>query len=451
MGPLGEALNAAMRELALFAAAGFLLVGLDDFAVDLVWLARRVRAVVGPRTLPALPPPERMGTLAVFIPAWDEAAVIGRMLGNCIAAWAERDFRLYVGCYPNDPATVAAVRAVDDPRVRLVIGPMPGPTTKADCLNRLWLALLDEEARLGAEAKAVLLHDAEDVVHSAELDLVDRMIERFDLVQLPVVPLIDPGSRFVGGHYADEFAEAHGKDMMVRAALGAALPSAGVGCAFSREALSALAGLSPAGVPFDTGSLTEDYELGLRLRAAGGRGTFVRLPVAPGRPPIATKEFFPGSLSGAVRQKARWIVGIAFAGWDRMGWAGGPAERWMRLRDRRAPLAALLILAGWAAAALWILLALAGLPRAPLPGPLSLLLAFNLFFLLWRLAVRAFFTESVYGWRQALLSVPRFFVGNVIQVAATWQALTRYRAMRRGGDLSWGKTDHAFPAEVPPE
>lgn len=123
----------------------------------------------------------------------------------------------------------------------------------------------------------------------------------------------------------------------------------------------------------------------------------------------------------------------------------------MRLRDRRAPLAALLILAGWAAAALWILLAVAGVPRGPLPGTLSLLLALNLFFLLWRLAVRAFFTESVYGWRQALLSVPRFFVGNVIQVAATWQALTRYRAMRRGGDVAWGKTDHAFPAEVPPE
>jgi len=100
---------------------------------------------------------------------------------------------------------------------------------------------------------------------------------------------------------------------------------------------------------------------------------------------------------------------------------------------------------------LWILLAVAGLPRAPLPGTLSLLLALNLFFLLWRLAVRAFFTESVYGWRQALLSVPRFFVGNVIQVAATWQALTRYRAMHRGGASTWGKTDHAFPAEVPSE
>ena len=71
--------------------------------------------------------------------------------------------------------------------------------------------------------------------------LFDALIERFDLVQLPVLPLIDPGSRWIGGHYADEFAEAHGKELVVREAIGASLPSAGVGCAISRDALAALA------------------------------------------------------------------------------------------------------------------------------------------------------------------------------------------------------------------
>jgi adsorption protein B len=33
------------------------------------------------------------------------------------------------------------------------------------------------------------------------------MIDRFDLVQLPVLPLVNPQSRWVSGHYCDEFAE----------------------------------------------------------------------------------------------------------------------------------------------------------------------------------------------------------------------------------------------------
>ena len=108
--------------------------------------------------------------------------------------------------------------------LRLVIGPAPGPTSKADCLNRLWERMIEDEAAEGVRFKAVVLHDAEDVVHSAELGLFDALIERFDLVQLPVLPLVDPGSRFVGGHYIDEFAEAHGKELVVRAAIGAGLP-----------------------------------------------------------------------------------------------------------------------------------------------------------------------------------------------------------------------------------
>src|SRR3546814_4404647 len=67
----------------------------------------------------------------------------------------------------------------------------------------------------------------------------------------------------------------------------------------------------------------------------------------------------PGSVEHAVRQKSRWIAGIALAGWDHLGWlgarfAGGQASpwriwlaRWMLLRDRRSPLAALVLLAAY--------------------------------------------------------------------------------------------------------
>jgi adsorption protein B len=455
-GPLFGGVDFIMREAALFAATGFLILGLSDLAVDLLWLAHRARRLAWPALASAdVPPAARSGRLAIFVPAWDEAAVIGDMLRGAAAAWEAGDWRIYVGTYRNDPATVAEARAVAaaEPRVRVVTGEEPGPTTKADCLNRLWGALLADEAAEGRRSKAVVLHDAEDVVHPAELELFDRMIERFEFVQLPVLPLIHPHSRWLGGHYADEFAESHGKEMVVRGALGAGLPSAGVGCAFSREALGRLAA-ERGGVPFDSDSLTEDYELGLRLSEAGGRRTFARFVGADGEI-VAIREYFPGTLAAAVRQKARWMTGIALSGWDRLGWSGGLAERWMRLRDRQSLLAATLLCAGYLAGALWLVLkawqGAGGDGPAPLPEPLSVLLAVNLGLLLWRLAVRAGFTAAAYGWREGFRAIPRMAVGNVVTMLAAASALSRYRAMRRGGRPRWDKTAHIFPVPAAAE
>jgi adsorption protein B len=437
-----------MCEAALFAAAGFVILGAGDAVVDAIWIGLAFTGLR--RSQPSvadLPPPRQRGTLAVFIPAWDEAAVIGDMLRSTLAAWREGDYRLYVGCYPNDPATIAAVQAIPGARVRLVVGATPGPTTKADCLNRLWEALLRDEAESGTRAKAVILHDAEDLVPPEELRVFSSCIERFDFVQLPVRPLIHPGSRWVGGHYADEFAEAHGKEMVVRQWLGAALPSAGVGCAFSRAMLARIAAQN-GGLPFDAASLTEDYELGLKVREAGGRSLFLRIAGDDGRQ-VATREYFPGTVPAAVAQKARWMAGIALAGWDRMGWSGGAAERWMRLRDRQSLLAAALLFAGYLAFALWLLLAplrlMAGVEAAPFPPLLAGLVQVNIALLAWRMAVRAAFTGQAYGWREGLRAVPRAVIANAIAMLAAAAALSRYRRLRRTGHTAWGKTAHIFP------
>jgi adsorption protein B len=452
-------LDFVMRETALFAALGFALLGLGDLLVDGVWLmlaaarlpARR-RGKRGP-SLAALTPPRSPGAMAVFIPAWDEAAVIGAMLRNTLAAFDHADYRLYVGCYPNDPAGIAAVMTVPDGRVRLVVSDREGPTTKADCLNRLWRAMLEDEAAEGRRFKAVVLHDAEDVVHPAELRVLDGLVERHDLVQLPVLPLLDPRSRWIGGHYADEFAEAHGKELLVRQHLGAAIPSAGVGCGFAREALARVAE-STGGLPFDADSLTEDYELGLKLRALGGSQAFVRIAADAAGTPVATREYFPATIEAAVAQKARWMTGIALAGWDRLGWSGGLAERWMRMRDRQSVLAALLLLSAYVSFPLWLTLKGAELLTAwqqpPIPLPMTLLLLANFTMLLWRLVMRFAFVSLAYGWRQGLLSIPRMFVANFIAILAARRALTLYRGMRRGGPARWDKTAHAFPADVPP-
>jgi adsorption protein B len=447
VGLLASGLEALMRETALFAAAGFLLLGASDVAVDLLWVLIRLRG--GP-SVPA-GCGAALGRLALFVPAWDEAAVIAPMLRGTLAAYEGADFRLYLGCYPNDPATAAAAAAIADARLRIVVGPRPGPTTKADCLNSLWRALLDDEAAGERAADAVILHDAEDVVHSGEADLFLRHLAAADLVQLPVLPLADPNSRLIGGHYMDEFAEAHGKEMVVRQWLGASLPSAGVGCAFSRRGLDALTAAAGTGLPFDADSLTEDYELGLRIAEAGGRALFLRVRDTEGSL-VATREYFPGTLAAAVRQKGRWMTGIALAGWDRLGWRGGLAERWMRLRDRQALLAALLLFSGYASGLLWLALkageGMGGPPPAPLPPLLALLVRVNLALLAWRLAVRAAFTAAAHGPVEGLRAVPRAVVGNIIAMLAALAALRRYRALGRPGGADWGKTRHRFPAEA---
>lgn len=444
------ALESIAREAMIFAGVGFLIGGIDDLAVDFIYLLRR-----GWRRGPALrardatssaPPAPR---LAIFVPAWDEAAVIGPMLTTALARFDYPDYRIYVGTYPNDRATIDAVAAIAarDARVRLVVNDRPGPTTKADNLNAMWHALSRDEAD-GVRAQAIVFHDAEDVVHPLELGIFARLIERYAAVQLPVRPLIDGAARLVSGHYADEFAEAHAKQLVVREAVGAAMPLAGVGCAIARPMLAAIA-TARGGDPFDANSLTEDYELGLAIAAMGGRAVLARVLDAKGEP-VAVEAYFPATLDAAVKQKARWMIGIALAGWDRVGW-GRPfdlADHWMRMRDRRAFLAVLVLgaayiaLVGWAA--LLVVRWMTGAPPMPLPVP-GWLFATNAVLLCWRVAVRAVFTGAGYGWREAIWAVPRVFVGNLIALLAARRAITRYLGMLRGAAPVWDKTVHAFP------
>ena len=453
---LAHALVRIAAELALFAGAGFFLFGISDLLVDCIFFARRAwRSVtVYKRYRRAFASywvfKESPGFIVIFVPAWDEAAVIASMLKTTLKRLDYDDYRIFVGHYRNDPATAAAIASVADPRVHPVEVPADGPTTKADCLNHLYDALIAYELEMDRSANAVVLHDAEDVVHRYELRIFDGLIDRAAVIQLPVLPLVDPHSRWISGHYCDEFAEAHIKELVVREAVGAAIPLAGVGCAIARKPLGKLAALQE-GRPFAGSSMTEDYELGLRIGALGLKTMFVRIPAQPNEPGVvASRGHFPATLGAAVRQKARWLGGIALAGWDRLGWSGGLGERWMRLRDRRGPVAALLLMAGYSAALLWSQLWLAEALGAPIQArmdpSLRILLTINAGLLAWRVLMRALFTASAYGLSEGLLSIPRMVVGNVIAMLAAGRAVALHLG---GGPKRWDKTRHMFPAELP--
>lgn len=449
-------LSLAAHELLLFAGFAFLIGGLSDALIDAIWLARgtwrglivfRHRARTTVRTLAASATP---GPIAIFIPAWDESAVIGAMLRHALVAVGSADCLIYVGVYPNDPATIAAASSSDDPRVRIVVGIDDGPTTKAACLNTLWQQMAIDETAEGRIIKAVVLHDAEDVVHRDELRIFDSLIDRFDLVQLPVLPLVDRGSRWVSGHYIDEFATHHSRTLIAREWIGAAIPSAGVGCAFRRVTLDRIA--QGRDGPFDAASLTEDYELGLRIRALGGRAAFVRLPESPVGDPVCVRAHFPATLSDAVKQKSRWIAGIALSGWDRLGWQGGWAERWMRGQDRRAVIAAVVLLAAYAGLVLLAIVqtvaSVSGIDATHDVSPaFSLLLLIGALFLVWRLGLRAILVARLYGWQEGLRSIPRAVLANIIDMMAARRAVGVYLRARRDGHVRWDKTGHHFPAD----
>ena len=453
---LAEILSRIAAELALFAGVGFLLFAISDLLVDVIYFGRRIwRSVTVysrfPRAFASeLPASDSPGFVAILIPAWDESAVIASMLRATVHRIDYSNYKLFVGHYRNDPATAVAVASIRDERIESVQIDADGPTTKADCLNHLYDALVGYETETGISTKAIVLHDAEDVVHPLELKLFDRLIDRAAVIQLPVLPLIDRGSRWVSGHYCDEFAEAHIKELVVREAVGAAIPLAGVGCAIARGPLAQLAA-QQEGKPFAGTSMTEDYEVGLRIGALGLKTMFVRIPArAGGRGMVASRGHFPATIGAAVRQKARWLGGIALAGWDRLGWSGGPGERWMRLRDRRSPVAALLLLAAYGAALLWSQIWLAEALGAPIHARLDptliTLLTINAWLLAWRILMRACFTASAYGFWEGLMSIPRLVVGNVIAMLAAARAVSLHLG---GGAKRWEKTRHMFPAELP--
>lgn len=451
---LVETMALVSHELLLFSAVFILIFGLDDLLLDAIWLGSRWRGGED-RTRPDPDwrrGPRDCGTMAVFVPAWCEAPVLSDTLSFACEAWDGDHFRVFVGCYCNDIATIACASAVAavDPRVRIVLHPDPGPTTKADCLNHLWLAMVAEEDTQGIFFSGVVLHDAEDRVHPDELRLIGYHFGEHGFVQIPVAPIAAPGNRWISGHYCDEFAEAHHKELPVRQMLRAPVPAAGVGCGFRRDALLLLA--AAKGTPFDGDSLVEDYEVGLRLGSLGISSRFIRAHDQNGRL-VTVRSLFPEDLSAAVRQKSRWITGIALAGWDRVGWSGRTptgcsrvADNWMRWRDRRSVLAAVTILGAYVGfvgiGATALLASLSGVP-VPRFGDATLgLLAFNGALLMWRLAMRFTFTARLYGPREGMRGILRSFVSNIVAVLASYRAATAYLATLRGVPLLWDKTDH---------
>jgi len=455
----------------------YLISGLDDLFVDLLFFVMKAVRRFGGNSTHRQPSLEEMAEkpeqpFALMVPAWQEAEVIRRALLNTISNIDYRNFHVFVGTYVNDLETQREVEEVmrEHANVTQLIVPHPGPTCKADCLNWIVKGIREYQEQHGIRFAGVILHDAEDVVDTLSLKLFNCLMPEWDLVQIPIISLERPWWNLVGGHYMDEFAEAHCKEIHVREWFAGVVPGAGVGTGYSMRALEAAAA---DGDCFATDSLTEDYEFSFRIHQLGLKQTFVRFPIERRVPRwsfmhrrprlvsrrdfITTREFFPDVFWSSVRQKTRWVTGIALQGWKKFGWRGDWRVRYLYFRDRKSLFTQQFMVLGYIVALglLALQVSAALFPDRYIFAPpfendsaLWDLFYINVGLFVNRLLHRHIWTCRIYGWSQLPLIIPRYLVANVVNYFAVTRATWRYtKHLRTRERIGWDKTAHSFPGE----
>jgi len=464
--------------LTVYAAIAIFISSVDDAFLDLYyWVLTVQRIVTRPfRYVPSMKRLHNMEQkkLAVMVPAWHEADVIGRMLVNTLKTMDYRNYEIFVGVYPNDQETIDEVNRIvrQNEGINIAYVGHNGPTCKADNLNWMIEGIVKREEELGERFEGILMQDSEDVIHPMSFKVINAYLDRADMLQLPVLSMPRKWSSLTACHYMDEFAEWHGKDLIARAHMTDLVPSAGVATAFSRDAIELLR-TERNNQPFNVDSLTEDYDIGHRFYEAGLKSMFVRywarMPIATRkawfadrdvhkyrRELVSTREFFPDNATVSVRQKSRWMLGISYLGWKQLGWIGPASHRYFLYRDRKAiwtaptGMLAYAILLQWAL--YWLIATLfpqaGGLP--PLIDPNSWvwsIVLINFVFLVNRVVHRLIFTGAAHGLKYAVLAPVRMVWGNYIGYLASMRAARRYLwHVITGNRITWDKTTHAYPS-----
>lgn len=432
-----------------------LVSGIDDLVPSFICLwFRYVRRL----HLRYLPPPDlvRERKIAIFVPCWKESAVIGSMVRHNVSAIRYRNYDFFLGVYPNDKATQAAARQLSEAfrNVHVAACPNPGPTSKADCLNSIYRRMTAYEEEHRVYFDTVLLHDAEDLIHPDALAVISRERTRNAMVQIPVLPLKTPARELTHGCYCDDFAEYQSIDMRARQFSRSFIPACGVGTGLARHILQQLSE-ERKGRIFDPASLTEDYEIGVYVFRAGFRQRFVPLKVDRHGGLSATREYFPRSIGAAIRQRTRWVTGIALQSWARDGWRGSFGSKYWFWRDRKGLIASpvglftnLLFLAGLTD---WLLGHLEHRPwHFGIANPALIRLCWASSALQCvRLGMRMYFTGQIYGPALAWGVPIRFFHGSVINCCASFRALWQFTHSRwKKRPLRWLKTDHSYPTRT---
>jgi adsorption protein B len=431
--------------MALLCTSGLInLSSFDDALIDLLALGIARSALARRRA-----PSSEIPIVGVFVANWHEEDVLARMVEGNLARIAVPTVRLYLGVYPNDTGTrdVAMALAKKYPeRVRVIVNTLPGPTSKGQLLNEMFRQVYGAPE----PPEMAVLHDSEDVIDPRTFEVYVAYAADHDFIQVPVFSLNSTNRSMVAATYMDEFAERHTREMIVRNALGAMIPSAGVGTCLTRRLIEHF--LRIRGNVLMTGCVTEDYILGIEAKRAGFKAAFAAVSAdeRQGLDYVATREFFPKSLAASIKQKTRWVYGINFEATRKLGWAGDAWDRYFFARDRKGVVTNFLP----PLSLIFLTLLFFGVADPCAASPemqdlLSLSVSANIGFLVLRYLVRVQACHQVYGSWDPLGIILRWPVALYINMAAVWRAWNTYlgESAFATRPIVWSKTAHEIPED----
>ena len=407
---------------------------LDDIFIDVI--AFGITRGGLPKTAKSVEVP----SIGVFIANWHEEEVLGKMVEGNLARIPYMTVSLYLGVYPNDTGTLSVARNLAEKhpiRVTVIVNRMQGPTSKGQMLNEMFKQVFEGS---GESPDIVVLHDSEDVIDPRTFEVYGAYAQLgYDFIQVPVFSL-NRGRALIASTYMDEFAERHTREMIVRNAVGATIPSAGVGTGVTRKLIQHF--LATRKQVLMSGTVTEDYILGVEAKRAGFKAAFAAVSADDprGLDFVATREFFPKTLSASIKQKTRWVYG-----WEGDGW-----DKYFFVRDRKGMVTNFL---PPVSLALLMMLFMGAFDLTDMPYEwqywFNLSILFNMFALVMRYFIRVGACHQVYGTWDLLGIALRWPVALYINMAAVYRAWITYVGVSRFATqpIVWSKTAHELPED----
>ncbi len=394
------------------------------------------------------PTPIQIPKIAVFVANWDEEDVLGKMVEGNLARIPYASVSLYLGVYPNDTGTLRIAQELCEKhptRVKCIVNRMQGPTSKGQMLNEMFKQIFDHG---GDGPDIVVLHDSEDVIDPRTFEVYASYAKSgYDFIQVPVFSL-NRGRALIASTYMDEFAERHTREMIVRNAVGAAIPSAGVGTGLTRKLIEYF--LATRKQVLMSGTVTEDYILGVEAKRAGFKSAFAAVSAdhRHGLDYVATREFFPKSLKASIKQKTRWVYGINFEAMHKLGWAGDRWDKYFFMRDRKGIVTNFLPPLSFA---LLLILFMGAFDLNDMPYEwqfvFNVSILINLFALVMRYFIRVVACHQVYGTWDLVGIAIRWPIALYINMAAVYHAWIIYLGVSHFATqpIVWSKTTHELP------
>ena len=413
----------------------------DDIIIDLISLSIKTFNLqsIEPSTA-------NMPDIGIFVANWQEENVLRQMVKGNLKRIPYDAVKMYIGVYPNDEGTkqIALELEKEHPdRVRVVVNSLDGPTSKGQLLNEMFKQVFSGDN----PPEMVVMHDSEDVIDARTFDIYTHLYEEYDFIQTPVFSLDSRHRSHTAATYMDEFAEKHTRELVVRNALGAMVPSAGVGTCLTKKLIKHF--IDKRGTVLDTGSVTEDYVLGAEAFRAGFKSYYASVTDPnSNKPIIGTYEYFPKDIWASIKQKTRWTYGINFEGTHIIGWKGKPWDVYFYARDRKGMICNFLPMLSLI---LMIVYAIGGYhPFAVAPGTflaMWVLLHLNFIFMSIRYIVRVQSFKEIYGFYDPIGVAIRWPISIFINMTAAYRAWSIYLFQSRFATrpITWSKTAHEVP------